>query len=289
MASEQRGPFDRILKTTTPPPAGEPERRDRSAIYIGGTIIGLAILLLVLVLPPISILSGDGSADIPSGPGDADSLSSERRGGVPKLPAGLEAVSGLFDMSAPEDQRGASAITISLDEAQTDARNLALYSYIDSAWQRLSDVTLVANGDAVRGELGALPGNVIVLRRSATLLQVAGSIPAGTNIDPGAEAVLTTLHPIVFIPADDGALAGEPPAVPGPAYRVVPGLVAPVPEVVDNILRSTELRPAHATAIAAQVTQGNYAGILVDYRNVNETLGEQYTDFVRQLADALHA
>jgi len=292
MTSGQRGPFDRILKTTTAtPPAGDPEGRDRSAIYVGGAIIGLAILLLVLVLPPISILSGDGdgTSNIPSGPGDADSLSAERRGGVPKLPAGLEAVSGLFDMSAPEDQRGASAITVSLDEPQTDARNLALYSYIDNNWQRLSDVTLVANGDAVRGEVSALPGNVIVLRRSATLLQVAGSIPAGTNIDPGAEAVLTTLHPIVFIPTDDGGVAGVPPAVPGPAYRVVPGIVAPVPEVVDNILRSTELRAAHAAAIAAQVTQGNYAGIVIDYRNVNDTLGEQYTDFVRQLADALHA
>jgi hypothetical protein len=289
MASDQRGPFDRILKTTTTPPAGDPESRDRSAIYIGGTIIGLAILLLVLVLPPISILSGgdDGEA-VPSGPGTSDTLTAERRSGVPSLPAGLEAVSGLHDMSAPEDQRGASAITISLDEVQTDARNLALYTYLENSWQRLSDVTLVAGGEAARGEVDALPGNVIVLRRSATAMQVAGAIPAGTNIDPGAESVITTLHPIVFIPADDGTLAGVPPAVPPASYRVVPGIVAPVPDVVDNILRSTELRQAHAAAIARAVTDGNYAGIIVDYRNVNETLGEQYTDFITQLADALH-
>jgi len=290
MASEQRGPFDRILKTTATPPQGEHEPRDRTAIYVGGTIIGLAILLLVLVLPPISILSGGGgdSSKIPSGPGDADSLQAERRGGVPKLPAGLEAVSGLFDMSAPEDQRGASAITVSLDDSQTDARNLAMYTYVENKWQRLSDVTLVAGGTAVRGEVGALPGNVIVLRRSATVLQIAASIPAGTNIDAGAEPVVTTLHPIVFIPADDGSLAGVPPAVPPAAYRVVPGLVAPVPEVVDNILRSTELRQAHAAAIAEQVKAGNYAGIVVDYRAVNETLREQYTQFVESLASALH-
>lgn len=289
MASEQRGPFDRILKSTTTPPSGDPESRDRSAIYIGGAIIGLAILLLILVLPPISILSGDGDgAAIPSGPGDADSLTAERRSGVPKLPAGLEAVSGLHDMSAPEDQRGASAITISLDESQTEARDLALYSYIDNKWQRLSDVTLVAGGAAARGEVDALPGNVIVLRRSATTLRVAGSIPAGTNIDAGAQSVITTLHPIVFIPADSGALAGVPPAVPPEPYAVVPGLVAPLPDVVDNILRSTELRAAHASAIAEAVTQGNYPGIVIDYRAVNETLGEQYTEFIQQVADLLH-
>jgi hypothetical protein len=288
MASEQRGPFDRILKSTTTTPTGEPPSGDRSAIYIGGTIIGLAILLLVLVLPPISILSGGGGEQIPSGPGDADTYTSSIRSGVPKLPAGLAAASALFDLSAPEDQRGASGITVPLKETQTEARSLALYTYVDNKWQRLSDVTLVAEGKAVRGEVGALPGNVIVLRRSATVMQIAGSMPAGTNIDPGAQAVLTTLHPIVFIPADDGSLAGVPPAVPPAAYRTVPGIVAPVPEVVDNILRSGDLRAAHAAAIAAAVTEGNYDGIVVDYRNTNETLREQYTEFIGLLATALH-
>jgi hypothetical protein len=290
MASDRRGPFDRILNSTTTAPAGAPEGRDRSAVYIGGAIIGLAILLLVLVLPPISILSGggDGGEDIPSGPGNADTYTSSIRSGVPKLPAGLAAASSLFDLAAPEDQRGASGITVPLKESQSDARDLSLYTYVENKWQRLSDVSLVAGGSAVRGEVGSLPGNVIVLRRSATVLQVAGSMPAGTTIDPGAEGVLTTLHPIVFIPADDGSIAGVPPAVPPASYRVVPGIVAPVPEVVDNILRSTELRTAHATAIADAVKQGNYAGIIIDYRSTNETLREQYTQFVEQLATALH-
>jgi hypothetical protein len=291
MASDRRGPFDRILNSTTTAPAGAPEHRDRSAVYIGGAIIGLAILLLVLVLPPISILSGgggDGGEDVPSGPGNADTYTSSIRSGVPKLPAGLAAASSLFDLAAPEDQRGASGITVPLKESLSDARDLALYTYVDNKWQRLSDVSLVAGGSAVRGEVGSLPGNVIVLRRSATVLQVAGAIPAGTTIDPGAEGVLTTLHPIVFIPADDGSIAGVPPAVPPASYRVVPGIVAPVPEVVDNIWRSTELRTAHATAIADAVKQGNYAGIIVDYRNTNETLREQYTQFIEQLATALH-
>jgi spore germination protein YaaH len=68
----------------------------------------------------------------------------------------------------------------------------------------------------------------------------------------------------------------------------VPGIVAPLPEVVDNILRSSDLRAAHAAAIAGAVKQGNYDGILVDYRSTNETLTEQYTQFIDLLAKALH-
>ncbi len=285
MATEQRGPFDRILKTRD---GGEPAGPDRAAIYVLGTIAGLALLLLVLVLPPISILSrGDGDGGIPSEPGIADTYTSTVRSGMPKLPAGLVAASPMFDLAAPEDQRGASGVTVPLKEQATDARNLGLYSYIDQQWERLSDVTLVAGGEAVRGEVSQLPGNVAVLRRSRATLQVAGLLPAGTTLDARADSVLTTLHPIAFIPIDTGEILGQRPAVPPAGYEVAPVVVAPNPLVVDDILRSAELRDRHAAAIAAAVTQGNFAGISIDYRNVNVTLREQFTQFVDQLAQLL--
>ncbi len=292
MATDQHGPFDRILRPRTAggtPSGGDPVP-DRAAIYVGGTIIGLAILLLVLVLPPISILSGgdDNASDIQNGPGVADTYGSNPRNGMPKLPAGLVAVSALFELSAPEGQAGASAVTVDLKEQQTEPRNLGLYTYIDGKWQRLSDVALSAGGNAARGDVTTLPGNVVVLRRSKATLQVAGSMPAGLTLDPQADSALTTLHPIVFIPIETGALIGQPPAVPPAGYEVVPGIVAPNPAVVDDLLRSGELRSAHVLAIADAVKQGNYAGINVDYRGVNETLKEQFASFADALATTLH-
>lgn len=286
MDTQQRGPFDRLLRTNE---NGEPQGPDRAAIYVGGTIIGLALLLLILVLPPVSILSrgGGGGSDIPGAPGDADTYTSSVRTGIPKLPAGLVAASALFDLAAPEDQRGASSVTVELKEQQTESRNLALYTYLDNSWQRLSDATLVASGTAARGEVDALPGNVIVLKRSKSTLQIAGSMPAGTTIDERAASVITTLHPIVFIPIENGSIIGTPPAVPPAGYNVVPGIVAPNAEVVDNILRSAELRGAHVQALADAVRQGNFAGINIDYRNVSPALKEQYTAFVVALSEAL--
>jgi hypothetical protein len=289
MATQQRGPFDRILKTTGDGP--EQPGPDRAAAYVAGAIVGLAILLLVLLLPPVSILSrgGGGQGGIPSGPGNADTYTSTVRSGMPKLPAGLVAASPLFDLAAPQDQRGAAKITVPLREKQTEQRTLALYTYLDGKWQRLSDATLVASGDAARGDVNALPGNVAVLRRTKATLQVAGAMAAGATLDPRAESVITTLHPIVFIPVGDGTLVGQPPAVPPAGYKVVPGIVAPAPDVVDNILRSTDLQAKHAAAIADAVKQGNFAGIDIDYRSVNPTLRPQFTTFVGLVAKALHA
>jgi hypothetical protein len=285
MATQPSGPFDRILRRDE-----RPEEPDRAAIYIIGTILGLGLLLLILILPPISILSGgDGGTDIQTQPGDADTYTATARSNVPKLPAGLVAASAFFELSAPADMRGGSRLTVLLKERLTDDRGLALYTYVDDKWQRLGDATLVAGGDAARGDVSALPGNVAVLRRSQSTLQVAGAIPAGTELHEDAGPALTTLYPIVFIPTDDGGVAGEPPAVPPASYKVVPVIVAPNPEVVNNILRSGELRQAHATALADAVRQGNFAGINVDYRAVNASLGEQFSDFVDQLQAALHA
>jgi hypothetical protein len=150
-------------------------------------------------------------------------------------------------------------------------------------------VTLTAGGLAARGEVSSLPGNVVVLKRSKATLQVAGSMPAGTDLDPNAASVISTLHPIVFIPAEDGSVVGLPPAVPPASYKVVPVIVAPSADVVDAMLRSTETSKTHATAIADAVKNGNFAGIDVDYRNVNPTLKDRFSAFVSQLAEDLHA
>lgn len=288
MASETPGPFDRILKTPEDEPDAPPPLPDRAAVYVGGTIIGLALLLLILLVPPVSILSrGDGGGGGSAGPANADTYTSTVRGGMPKLPAGLTAASAMFDLAAPADRRGASGVTVPLKDQQSEATNLALYTYRDSRWQRLSDVTLVAGGAAARGEVGALPGNIAVLKKTRATLQVAGSAPAGTTVDERAAAVLTVLHPLVFIPGEDGSIAGSPPAVPPAGYKVVPGVLAPAPDVVDTILRSTELRDRHVTSIVQAVADGNYAGISIDYRNVNPTLKEQFTAFVEALSAAL--
>jgi hypothetical protein len=292
MSSQNPGPFDRLLASRREPEREAPaEQTDRAAIYVGGTIIGLAILLLVLILPPVSILSGDGNGENAnagsSGPAISDKYSADPRGGTPKLPAGLAAASRMYDLSAPSDGLGPAGVTVPVREDVNDARDLGLYTYTDGRWQRLSDVTLIAGGAAARGEVGELPGNVAVLRRTGTTLQVAGSAGAGTTIDERAVPALTVLHPIVFIPGADGSVGGTPPAVPPAAYTVVPGIVSPDPTIVDAILRSDQLRTAHAVAIAEKVESGNYAGISIDYRAVNPALREQFTSFVQALGEAL--
>jgi hypothetical protein len=293
MSMQRRGPFDRLLGAGVEPEPQLSGRPDRAAMYVAGTIIGLALLLLILLLPPVSILSrgGGGGPSADAAPANASTIKATPKRGMPKLPAGLVAASEYYAMAAPQDQRGGARITVKLKEKPSDARSLGLYTYSDGKWQRLSDVTLVTVGEDTlgRGEVPALPGNIAILRRSKAALEIAGFVPAGTVVDGRAAQALTTLQPIVYIPAADGGLTGDSPAVPPASYRVVPCLITLVPEVVDDLLRSTELTNAHVAAIAAKVRDGNYAGIAVDYRSVSPALRKQFTLFATQLHDALAA
>src|SRR5581483_9924003 len=113
MSIQRRGPFDRLLGAGVEPEAQPSGGPDRAAIYVAGTILGLALLLLILLLPPVSVLSrggGGSAASADSTPGTASTIKATPKRGMPKLPAGLVAASAYYAMAAPEDQRGAARI-----------------------------------------------------------------------------------------------------------------------------------------------------------------------------------
>ena len=276
----EQGPFDKLLQPDVP--------RDRTAIVIIGIIVVLAVVLLILVLPPVSILKGGGGA-APTGPG---ALTSRPRSKTPEPPAGWQILSPLYELEATSESEGGALLTVKLDVRPADDHNLALYTYEDGQWKRLAPATLTSEGTAAQGEVSPLPPNVAVLRRSTLAVQVAGWLPLEAEMDPEAARTLSMLHPVDFVPAVDGILLGTGrPRSQDSALRVLPTVRAlgpPDSEAVDTVLASPELRQAHIDDILRVVREGAYDGINIDYRAVSPARGADFTQFVVDLADALH-
>ena len=277
----EQGPFDKLLQPDEP--------RDRTPIFIVGVIVVLAIVLLILVLPPVSILKGGGGG-APTGPG---ALTSRPRSKTPEPPAGWEALSPLYDLTATSESEGGALLTVKLEVHPADERNLALYTYENGEWKRLGPATLTNEGSAAEGEVSSLPQNVAVLRRATLAVQVAGSLPPDTEMDPEAARTLSTLHTLDFVPAADGILLGTGrPRPQDSSQRVLPTVRAlgpPDSEAVDTVLASPELRQTHIDDIVRVVREGAYDGIDIDYRAVSPARGADFTQFVVGLADALHS
>src|SRR3972149_3186706 len=125
---KEQGPFDRLLQPDVP--------RDRTPVFIVGAIIVLAIVLLILVLPPVSILNGNGVG--PTGPGGVTSRPQTK---APQPPAGWEVLSSLYELNTGDQSEGGALLTVKLDVRPADERNIALYTYEDGQWKRLAPAT----------------------------------------------------------------------------------------------------------------------------------------------------
>jgi spore germination protein YaaH len=272
------GPFDRILDVA-------PKDRNARYILVGMGIIG--VILLVLVLPPISLLSGGGSNQTPPG------LPSNGNGGVrvPRVPEGFEALSQAFSLQKPRGTNGPYAITLNLVQPVSDGRNLGLYTNRDGKWERIGSAALTNNGTAATGEVADIPSNMAVLRRTTSAAEIIGLLPQGAQVDPAALSLLTTITPLDYHPGADGSVLGATTSLPETEANIIPNVRALAPadaEAVNTILASPGLREAHINELVEKALLPGVDGIDIDYRFVNPARKADFTAFVIQLSDRLN-
>ncbi len=320
------GPFDKILKPDKgldkrrppaesprprpsfgglPPSGGPPRQRaaapppgqgggrswlsgENTPYTVGGAIIVFAFFLWLFFLPPFSLLSDGGNEGFDLGSG----IRAVPQDKLPDVPEGLTPLSQFFEIRAPDDVR-VDSITIDLNQRTTDAASLGFYTYDNGEWQYLQNAELVNDGEAVRATIGALPKNLAVMRNVNFGFVVAGWLPAGEEVEPDAVPLLTVLNPVDYKPAADGSVTGIPTSV-GSAgkFAVAPTISAETSSEIDAlnaIMRSPQLTSKHIDSILELVGEGGYAGIDLDYRQIDSSLGSQFTEFARTLASRLHS
>jgi hypothetical protein len=275
----QQGPFDRRM---------DPAGRDKTArlILLGMGVIGL--VLLILVLPPISLLSGGGGVQNAS-PGN-QTANGARSIKAPRLPEGYEMLSPYLKPAKPREQADSYALTVPLLQPLSDGRNLALYTNEDGKWERLATASLINNGASARAELSEIPSNVAVLRRTVNAAAISGSLAAGAQPDPAALDFLATISPVDYMPAPDGGVTGNATGLPQGRGNVIPTVRASGQREIDavnTILASPGLREAHVNALVQLALQPGYAGVDIDYPKVNAARKADFTAFVTVLGDRL--
>jgi len=272
------------------PPAPFAEYDDSGVLRVLGVIVLLAIAIAVLVLPPVSILDRGGE--------DSGGLSVQARDELPALPAGLTAVSQLYDLSAEDDLADQSQweLSIKLSEVTQDDRNLAFYTHRNDDWLRLTSATLAADGTEAAAAVGDIPENIAVLRRTAFERKLGLIVDAGETPDPDA----LSGNPIVGVMAgslgigDDGsaALSILPDAVDAAAAggsTVYLG-VSVEPEAqpaLDQLLSTEPATVAHVGELVAAVRDANADGLYLGYLDVDRTRRAGLTRLVSQLAAEL--
>ncbi len=155
----------------------------------------------------------------------------------------------------------------------------------------------VAADDTIEAVLDWIPANFMVMQTTPGPKVADVDLPEGMILpDAGATAV-TEVHPVGIYLSDEGYLDGSV-AVPAPgsgiSYQIVPtirnykeGVVRT--DLTWNILANAEWGKNNIDAIVELVVKNGYAGVDIDYRDVDPLMRAQFTQFIQSLADRLHA
>ncbi|MEE9277042.1 MAG: hypothetical protein V3V06_01375 [Dehalococcoidia bacterium] len=284
-----------------PPAGGEPgeeERRgrDRGPWIIGAAVVGLAILILILFVPPIALLDDDAESgeaavaaavEAVAGTGVLATL----RDRIPDVPDNLRPVSPIYDLTVPANVPGPYVVTVRLNGPTQDQRNLGAYTHQDGLWRRLNPAIITDDGAAARVELDTAPSNIAILRRLQFRDMVTGRLPQGEELAAEAVNTLTIINPVGFVPAEDGSLLGRVEPIPaGVTQPIYPVIFAEEPEteIINSLIASETLRSQHINNILLLMDIGRFDGVDIDYQVVSPALRDAFSAFITELADQLH-
>lgn len=290
---EDAGPADSGYDDDWAPPP-PPGRRgdgsggfeaDRKLLRVAGLIGILAAIILVLVLPPISILDNDdgGTAGAPG------EVVTKARKSIPNLPEGLEAASAFYDIAASEAPPGPATLTVRLSQQTNDGRNLAFYTYLDGQWERLASVEPADGGRAARGEVPGVPPNIAVLRRTSFARTPGLIVGPGQTPDPAAPTggVVSVLAASPVSGGEEVELSGQQQGGLTDRYLGVSASTAAQAAAVNRILGDPNAIKRHVDAIAGAALRTNAAGVHLDYTAVDPARRTAFTSLVEQLATQL--
>lgn len=253
-------------------------------VALAGILGGLVIVASFI----IGWVRGGGCADLycpsnvearpPAGFAFASKLY-ELRGDTSALPDGTE-----FQLS------------VKLDRATDDARNLALYEYDPAAktWVPLAAAVLGEDGKTAHGTVARVPTFVAVLRRLLPAGHVIGYLPHNQTLHPSAVDALTVLHTLDFRPSADGGVEGQPTNMPERGDALwLPSIHASSAATgslanVDAILSSAAGRSTHVQAVLRTVRDTGADGIDIAYLDLRPDLRQSFSLFILELSQALH-
>ena len=281
-----------IFDDDTPGPGG-PLDGDSGLLRVVGVIILLAIVIAVLVLPPISILDRGGDSN-------TSGIEIEARDELPGLPDGLVALSALYDITVPDEFAGAATLTVKLAEPVAGAQNVAFYSFQDGDWRRLASADLVDGGRAAVGVVDVVPPTIAVLQRTTLARALGLIVDAEQTPDPlaagGAIVSVTAAVPVLDLDDEEASSvalnAGALGAALAGGHTVYLGLRAgsgAEADAVDRILATPALIEAHVEAVVAAAMAEGAAGVHVDYVEVDAARRDPFTAFVTALSQHLRA
>lgn len=219
------------------------------------------------------------------------------------LPAVLDVKSPLYQPSLQGQMPSLAVLSIPVPEGADPLATLDVYGYTGKKWTKLPFQIYPDSEDPglLRLETylsGALPDGVVVAQTQAQTPAISADLSAKSTLPAPAASLLAEVNPLGLTIADAGGIAGNVPSVPeagaNSPYQVLPTIGNVLgdqlrSDLTDAMVTNADTRKQHVQALVDLAVEKLYPGLNIDYQGITADNRGDFTSFVHELADALHA
>jgi len=214
------------------------------------------------------------------------------------LPSTLQVKSPLYQLSLQGQLPAQAVLSIPIPDGLEQLAALDVYGYDGKKWSKIPFQFFLTEQRLEAYFRSNLPQSVVLVQTSAVGPTISADLTSKTTLPPTVSALLAEVNPVGLMIAEEGGIIGDVPALDEAStaspYQVLPTIsnfdgTQTRGDLVDAMLTTPAWRKAHIQALVDLTVEKLYPGINIDYQDVNPDHRKEFTTFIRDLAQALHA
>ncbi len=164
------------------------------------------------------------------------------------------------------------------------------------SWQWLPH-KIILEDDQIESRVQAVPTSAMVMQTNPEPQVISADVAEARLLAAEGRGAMAQVHPTGLQMGDAGSISGALDATfdqLSGAYAVVPVIrnyEGPIvrSDLLANMLVDSSQRQAHVNAIVEMVVGNAYQGVDVDYHGLDKNLRGEFNQFIKELAEELHA
>jgi uncharacterized protein YraI len=214
------------------------------------------------------------------------------------IPTRLMAKSPFYQLKVSGEVPSQSTWVMPIPNDSEPYETLDLYTWDapTQSWQWLPH-RVIPEDDQVESRLNAVPLSAMIVQTNPEPSLISADAAEAKALPAEALGALAQIHPTGLQLGDGGSLSGALDATfdqLGGSYAVMPVIRnydGPIvrSDLLANMLIDSEQRQTHVEAIVNTVVGNSYQGVDIDYRGLDKNLRGEFNQFIKDLAEQLHA
>lgn len=214
------------------------------------------------------------------------------------IPPTLIPKSPYYQLALRGQEPSASRWVVPIPNDSEPYETLDVYTWENAGqhWQWLPH-NIISEDDLVESRSTGVPASIMVMQTNPQPALASLDLTQAKDLTSDGRGVLAEVHPVGLSLGADGAVTGSLDATfdqLGSSFAVIPVIrnyEGPIvrTDLFNNMLVDTNQRAAHVDALVNLAVGNLYKGIDIDYRGLDRNLRGEYLQFLKELADKLHA